>query len=282
MNAWLPRLALLLPLLAPAGCVDFGSVDFEGLSVRDDAGVVSVDGVSLPHARWEPLDLPAGTATLRLACATRELRVATVAPGEPARLEVQVFSQLEGEGALALEDGQPVARPTGTGRVLANGLRGTIPAGVRLETSCGTGDAAVQAPHGLAGLQARCGTGGLEVSGGPLGDVSLTNGTGTLTLAGVQAGTVRLDSGTGGLHASGLECEALEVEAGTGDVDFRGVSCERLRVKVGTSDVRLTDCTAARAHIASGTGDVIQAGRTELGAAEYELGTGKVRLEPQP
>jgi hypothetical protein len=46
--------------------------------------------------------------------------------------------------------------------------------------------------------------------------------------------------------------------------------------------VRLRDCQSASTGIESGTGDVIQAGRTELGTAKYDLGTGEVRQEPLP
>jgi hypothetical protein len=277
MNARPSRFVPLLLALSACGFLE--NVEFDGVSVNDDAGGVSVDGVPLPHARWEPLDVQADAGTLQLWCATRELRVTTAAPGEPARLEVQLFSQVEGEGRPAFEGGKLVAQPTGTGRVLANGVRGTIPAGVRLETNSGTGLASVKAPHGLAGLQAHNGTGDLEVSGGPLGDVRIKNGTGSSTLAGAQAGTVVLELGTGGLSVVGLACAVLEADSGTGDLDLSGLSCERLDLELGTANVRLTDCTAARTHIQAGTGDVIQAGQTDLGQAEFDLGTGEVRGE---
>lgn len=270
-------LAALLP--AAAACLDFDAVEFGGVSVNDDDGVVSVDGVPLPHARWVPLDLPAGSATLVLAAATREIRVATAGPGESARLEVQLFSEAEGEGALALVEGELVASRTGSGRVLANGVRGTLPAGIRLALRCGVGVASVQAPHGLNGLEAECGTGALELSGGPLGDVTIRSGTGAARLSGAQAGKVRVQTGTGALHASGVTCDELEVEAGTGRVDLSGLACRRLDVETGTADVRVRDCRAASTRITSGTGDVIQAGANELGATDFELGTGDIRQE---
>jgi hypothetical protein len=271
-------LAALLP--AAAACLDFDAVEFGGVSVNDNNGLVTVDGVLLPHARWVPLDVPAGSGTLVLAAATREIRVATAGPGEPARLEVQLFSEAEGEGALALVEGELVASRTGTGRVLANGVRGTLPAGIRLALRCGVGVASVHAPHGLDGVEGECGTGDLELSGGPLGEVTIRSGTGATRLSGAQADKVRVLTGTGALHATGLTCDELEIEAGTGTVDLSGLACRRLDVETGTADVLLRDCRAGSTRITSGTGEVIQAGANELGAAQFQLGTGEARQEP--
>ncbi|MBM3984579.1 MAG: DUF4097 domain-containing protein [Planctomycetes bacterium] len=273
---------LVPPLLAFAGCGFPGSVEFDGVSVQAENGVVSVDGVALPHSRWVPLDVPADVGALKLGCATRELQVATAGPGEPARLEVQLFSQVEGEGVVALEAGKFVAQPTAAGRVLANGVRGTIPAGVRLHAYAGTGRVSVGAAHGLGGLEADNGTGDVDVAGGPLGDVRIRNGTGSSRLDGATAGSVVVKSGTGAVAVTGSSCVVLEAESGSGSVTLTGLACERLDLKLGTGDVRLDDCTAARSHIQSGTGDVTQAGQTDLGQAEFDLGTGQVRREPAP
>ncbi len=268
-------------LLALAGCGFVGNVHFDGVSVSDDAGVVSVDGVTLPHARWLALDVPADVTGLELASATREIRVSTAAPGEAARLEGQVFSEVEGEGALALLEGRLVATPTGAGRVLLNGVRGSVPAGIRLQTRCGVALTSVQAPHGLAGLQARCGTGALELGGGPLGAVGLENGTGATTLSGVRATSVEGKSGTGAWRATDLACDELSVKSGTGSVDLAGVQCQRLRLETGTGDVKLDRCRSTSAFIESGTGDVTQSGDTDLGQADFDLGTGHLRQEPR-
>lgn len=268
------RLAAVALLGTACGFID--RIDFGGVSVDERGGVMHADGVPLPHSRWVALDLPPGTGALTLESATRELRVATAAPGEAARLEVQLFSELEGDGGVTLFEGRLAAEGAAGRRVLINGVRGTVPAGTRLAARTGTSPCVIDAAHGLAGAELESGTGALELRGGPLGDVELSGGTGTVSLQGAIAGKVQVASGTGAVLVAGLHAERLAVESGTGPVELRQVSASELSIETGTGDMRLEACQAARTTVASGTGDVRLASDCDLGQASYDLGTGEV------
>lgn len=274
----IPASLFAVMLLVPA-CGFIDGVQFGGVSVDERDGVMHVDGVPLPHSRWVALDLPPGTASLTLESATRELRVASVAPGEAARLEVQLFSELPEDGQVVLAGGAPVATSAAGRRVLLNGVRGGIPAGTHLAAHTGTSPCVVDAAHGLAGVELDSGTGALEVRGGPLGDVELTVGTGSVTLAGATAGEVRVTSGTGAIHVAGLRATRLGVESGTGAVELRDLTAETLAIDTGTGGIHLEGCRAGKTTLGSGTGDVRLAGQNDLGQAGYDLGTGEVLTE---
>lgn len=273
-------LAALLLLGSACGFID--GVEFGGVSVDERDGVMHVEGVPLPHARWVALDLPPGTGALTLESATRELRVVTVATGEAARLEVQLFSELEGDGQVTLAEGMPLATTTSGRRVLINGVRGGVPAGSRLAAHTATGPCVVDATHGLAGVQLESGTGALELRGGPLGEVSLNTGTGPVSLAEATAGEVRVTSGTGAILVTGLQATRLAAESGTGTVKLLDVTVESLAIDTGTGSIRLEGCRAVQCKVGSGTGDVHLGARCDLGQASYDLGTGEVLSDGGP
>ena len=283
MSTVLFRVALLLPvLLAPGACGFLGEVDFDGVAVREEDGVVYVDNVALRHARWVPVDVPSEAGALELASATRDIGVATVAPGAPARLDAQLFSELEGDGTVSLAGGRLAATSAAGGKVLVNGLRGTVPAGTQLVLRDGTGAISAQCEHGLSGLRVEAGTGPVELSGGPAGDIAVKSGTGDVRLSDLSGGQALVSCGTGRLSVAGLKCMRLEVVTGTGQVRLGALAADALDVETGTADVRLEDCTLGTTRVRSGTGDVRLAGTNDLGAASYDLGTGDVRQESGP
>ncbi len=283
MSAALIRVALLVPvLLAPGACGFVGDVDFDGVAVREHDGLVYADNVALRHVRWVMVDVPADAGALELASATRDIRVATAAPGMPGRLEAQLFSELEGDGSMSLARGRLEASSTAGGKVLVNGLRGTVPAGTPLALSNGSGAISAQFEHGLSGLHVKAGTGAVDAAGGPAGAIDVKSGTGDVSLADVAGERALISCGTGRLNVTRLKCTRLEVQTGTGSVGLKGLGAEALEIETGTADVRLEDCTLGTTRVKSGTGDVRLAGTNDLGAVSYELGTGNVRRESGP
>jgi len=108
------RALWMLALLA-AGCGHFYSSD----GVSEANGIVYDNGTALPHHRWVAVAVPEGTKALTLESPTADIDVTAGAPA----LEVQVWSEVEGDGAVALTDGKPVVSSSSGRVVLINGVR---------------------------------------------------------------------------------------------------------------------------------------------------------------
>jgi DUF4097 and DUF4098 domain-containing protein YvlB len=204
-----------------------------GLVERD--GVLYKDGVALRSHRWVTVAVPAETGGLTLESGTADIDLAS----GPTSLEVQLFSEVEGDGSVALQGDQPVASSAGGHAVVINGVRGTIAPEIALHVKNGTGNVRVDGLKGAHALDAESGT----------GDVSLSK---------CALGTV------------GVKC-------GTGRIELTDSTVESLNAENGTGDIRLKGCRLKGGRLESGTGDIVLSGHSDLGSASTQLGTGHVR-----
>lgn len=222
--------ALWMVALLVAGCGHFHSSD----GVSEVNGVLYKQGVALPYHRWVPLAVPEGTVAIRLESPTQQIAVSA---GDPA-LEVQVYSEIDGDGTVALANGEPQVSSTSGRAVLINGVRGTLMPGIRLNVSAGTGDIRLQAFDG----------------------------------AGIE-----LNTGTGDALLQDCKLPELELKSGTGEVRLEGSDIQKLQARLGTGDLRLRASQLHGGEITSGTGDVVLSGGSSLGTIRPETGTGEVR-----
>jgi hypothetical protein len=225
------RILVTALVLAAAGC-GFYSIG-GGLSERN--GVLYKDGVALPNHRWVALQIPKEAKSLSLEAATGDI---TLGMGEAA-VEVQLFSEVENDGSVALVDGRPVVSSAGGHAVALNGVRGTVPATMQLTLDDGTGEVSLDGLKGAPRLHVKCGTGDILLHGTTLDDVT--------------------------------------VESGTGDLKLEDCKLARLEAESGTGDIRLRGTHVTGGLIKSGTGDVILSGQSDIGSTKTELGTGRVR-----
>jgi len=242
------RMLLLAGLLAGCGYIH------QGLS--ESNGVLSLDGVPLRWKRWVVLEVPAGTTSLEVSSGTADIALSGSTDGST-RIELQLYSELEGDGSVALENGRIVARSASSRKVAVNGARGTL----------GPGFA----------LQLENGTGGVSLTGGhELQRVGLVTGTGNILLSATETQGLLIESGTGNVSLRDSRTGDVKVETGTGGVEVAGCSVAALQIETGTADVLLRDCKATRTEVASGTGNVTLQGQNDLGATSWDLGTGQV------
>src|SRR5262249_6770099 len=99
------HLPAALALLALASCgyiVHLGNSN--GFGEID--GVLTFNGTKLPFHRWVPLTGVAEPADLHLSTGTGEI---TLSGGSAAQLEVELFSEVDDDGSVALQAGKPVA-----------------------------------------------------------------------------------------------------------------------------------------------------------------------------
>jgi hypothetical protein len=247
---------LLAGLFSLAGC-GFDVTQFGGHDYTEHHGVLVVDGTPLPNKRWVAVDVPVGTGSLELGSATADI-VLSGSPDGASHLEVQLFSEVEGDGSVRVDGGRLVTSSAANRLVIVNGARGTLARGMKLELHSGTGD--------------------LRLEGLPeLSEVSLDNGTGDVRLTQCATGDVVVVTGTGEVHLDGLKGGKLDVKTGTGEAGLASCSVSMMKLETGTGDVTLSECTSTRTDVKSGTGDVILEGQNVLGTTSYELGTGKVR-----
>lgn len=239
-----------------AGC-GFGRTEFGGHSYTEQHGVLVVDGVSLPNKRWVPVEVPVGTGSLELGSATSDIVLAG-SPDGASHLEVQLFSEVEGDGTVKVDGGKLVTASAAGRMVIPNGLRGTLARGMQLAIDTGTGELRLEGLPDLTSLR-------------------LGSGTGELRLTQCSGGDVRIESGTGDVHIEGLKAGKLQIDTGTGSAQLAACTLSAIKISTGTGDVTLSDCNSGRTDVESGTGNVVLEGQNELGAATYDLGTGKVK-----
>jgi hypothetical protein len=229
------RWTLPIALLTLASC---GYVLHLGEShgFSENNGVVSYDGVVLPYHRWVEVTGSDTGSRLQLATGTGPI---TLAGSETLHLEVDLYSEVENDGSVALDAGKPVTT-SAAGRVLAiNGVRGTIGPGLSLDLDTGTGRVELQ----------------------DLPDAHL----------------VEVDTGTGDTKLGRCKVADLRLNAGTAGLELEGCTLDRLKVDSGTGDVRLRASRVKESRISSGTGDVFVSADSDLGKADCDLGTGQLR-----
>jgi hypothetical protein len=228
---------LLTGVLACLSGCGFSVTQFGGHDYSEHHGVLVVDGTPLPNKRWVAVDVPVGTGSLELGSATADI-VLSGSPDGSSHLEVQLFSEVEGDGAVKVDGGKLVTSSAAKRLVIVNGARGTLARNMKLELQNGTGDVRLM----------QCASGDLVVV-----------------------------TGTGEVHLEGLKGGKLDVKTGTGEAGLASCAVSTIKVVTGTGDITLNECTATRTDVNSGTGDVTLEGQNVLGATNYELGTGKVR-----
>jgi hypothetical protein len=248
---------VLLGLLAALSACGFDLMKFGGHSYSERHGVLEVDGVQLPNKRWVAVDVPVATGSLDLSSATQDI-VLSGSPDGASHLEVQLFSELEGDGSVHVDGGKLVTSASSGRLVIVNGMRGTLAKGMKLTLENGTG--------------------ALHLEGLPeLRDVRLDNGTGEVRLVQCGAGDVLIDCGTGDVHLESLKAARLEITTGTGAVRLATTSATQVKLSTGTGDIAFSDCNSSRTDVESGTGNVRLEGENVLGSVNYDLGTGKVQ-----
>ena len=219
------RMLVTTLVLAAAGCGHFSF----------SSGVYSRDGVDLPHHRWVPLAVPEGTAHLVLTAGTEDISLTA----GTAAIEVQVFSEVENDGTVALVGGEPVVTSASGHIVAIDGVRGTVPAATELVVTNGTGDVRLVGLQGAPHLRIKCGTGDILLGDAVLDDVT--------------------------------------TDCGTGDLKLEGSKLGRLDARCGTGDIRLRGSQVSTGLIKAGTGDVVLSGHSDLGSATTDFGTGELR-----
>jgi hypothetical protein len=254
----LRRPVILASLLAAlAGCGLDLNLDFGGHGYSERNGVLYVDGVALPHKRWVPVDVPTGTDSLKLASATESIVLSGSSDGA-SHVEVQVYSEVEGDGTVALTGSQVVVTSAGKHGVAINGIRGTLAPGMALELSNGTGEVHLEGLPELVKVDLEVGTGDVRVTQCAAHDVHVTTGTADALLDQLKGDTLGVETGTGQARLTGCEASSIVVTTGTGDVTLK-------------------DCTSGETRVESGTGNVSLQGENALGSTRYDLGTGSVR-----
>lgn len=244
------RLMLGFVLLLPA--CQFGISGHGNVSERH--GVLHLDEVALPHHR--ELRLGGGVdALLVLATHTGPIDIQGV-PGAAAELVVDVYSEFEGDGEVSWSGGEPVVASQRAGRVLINGIRGTVPAGVDLRLVSGTGRIVARALDGAAKVHVASGTGAVFVQECRVEELGIDTGTGDARLDGLVATVLRMQSGTGTLVAERCRVARGVGESGTGDFRFTACTLDDLAVTSGTGGLWLTDSPVARLSSSLGTGQV--------------------------
>lgn len=251
------RRAILTPilcatLLLPACHLGLAAHD----SVSERGGVLYFDDVPLEYHREVSVTSDEALDGLRLTTHTGNIDVTGVSGGS-FELTVDLYSEVEGDGEVELVNGSLRKHSQHGGRLLINGIRGTLPAGVELQAHSGTGRIVLRDLRGDADLVVETGTGLVALQGCVRGTIRISSGTGDLRLDGTTAELLRVSTGTGQLMAENCTFGGVEGESGTGDFSFVGCQVDEVTVRSGTGDVRITDTHMGRFSPSLGTGDVV-------------------------
>jgi DUF4097 and DUF4098 domain-containing protein YvlB len=269
---WVPIL-----LIATTGCVfNVGQWDSQSGSISTRNGTMYMDGVELAFDRWVDVQAEMGEATnANISTATGEITLRGTS-GSAVNLQVHLHSEFEGDGSARFAEGKLDA-VEGSGKVFINDVRGTIPDGVSVSLSTGTGWIRLEDMKGNRTLELNSGTGPIDLGNSTAGMVEVAMGTSEIRLTGTQADRIQVETGTGDLSITGGGAGSLEVDTGTGDVTLSSARFDSILVDSGTGDVVLDDCEAGRVEVDSGTGDLtLRGGRCE--AVELDSGTGDLRI----
>lgn len=238
-------------------------VTLHGQEVEVDDGALRVDGVWLRHQRWVDLELASVPgAALEVSVASGPVALDAAPAG--VWLSVLLFSEHEGDGRVALEDGRLVAQGE-RGKVLVDAVRGRLPAGTALRAGSGTGDVQLS---GFAGdsLRAASGTGAVRILCSDARHLEVESGTGAVSVLAGSPQQLRVSSGTGDVALDGVRAESVHASTGTGDIDVRLCEIGRLQADSGTGDLTLRGGRVRELHHELGTGEVRITAGAALGA----------------
>ena len=254
------RLALSLTiaatLLLPA-CSQMVTHGFNGMAIAERDGLLYVDEVLVEHHREVEIALDAEQiGELSLGVATGLISLEGV-PGQQGHLILDVFSELEGDGEVYLAGGKVKLRSTLRGKLIINGVRGSIPAGMSLDIDTGTGQVLLTTLHGAESVVIETGTGPVRLVDCKIEVVEIDSGTADIRLEGVHAALFDVDTGTGDVVIQDCHFDRLRGDTGTGNFLLTMSQIESGRFNSGTGDVRLVDTIITHIRASLGTGDVI-------------------------
>lgn len=228
-------------------------------SVSERGGILFADDVPLDHHREVALTAPFNGLDLRFATHTGDIDIRGVEGGE-VDLVIDLFTEYEGDGEVRLEDGRLKTRSALKGRLLINGIRGTVPADSSLHVHSGTGRIVLRSLSGKGDLDVDTGTGGVFVEASECGRISLSSGTGSMRLDDVTADALHVTNGTGAFIAQSCRLREVVGDSGTGNFSLVSSHVDHVRVRSGTGNLRIEDSVVGDLEPSLGTGDVITLG----------------------
>ncbi|MFT7465143.1 MAG: DUF4097 and DUF4098 domain-containing protein YvlB [Pseudohongiellaceae bacterium] len=254
------RYALLLTFVASVllpACSGLVHQSFNGTSVSERNGELYVDDVLVEnHQEIEVAIDGVQFSELKLSVPTGLINVEGI-PGEEGHLILDLYTEFEGDGTVSLEGGRLKARSNARGKVLINGIRGTIPAGMSLEIDTGTGQVLVSGLLGSGNVELESGTGPVRFVDCEIDSLDISSGTADIRLQGVHAKLLEVNSGTGDFVAKDCHFVRLRGDSGTGDFSLTKSQVDDAHFESGTGDVRLMDTVITHIRASLGTGDVI-------------------------
>jgi len=238
----------------------------QGRDISVEDGTISVDGHELHHARWVDVPLPADSCErLELVTATGPIDVdGQLGDGT---LRVRLWTEVEGDGEVALEDGRLVAHGR-HGEAFVNEITGSVPHCLSLQVTSSTGAIALQSLRGAGRIEVESGIGEVQLVDCMATSIGVEGGTAAVLLKGGEAGTVDLRSGTGELELTAGHFGQVQAETGTGDVTLRDCIVQRLQATSGTGDVVMHGGRVEELHHELGTGEIYLRGGVTVGLAD--------------
>ncbi len=271
------RSSVLGVLLVLAGCgIQGTTVTVFGMSFEDDGQRVTLNGVELPHARWETVTLaPAADAAWEIATGTGPISL-TASDSATATLDVEILSELEGDGEVVVEGGRLVSRSADGYASMINAVRGTLPRSLGLTVRSGTGPIALGGFRSDHSLRAETGTSAIEVRDGESARAHITSGVGSIDMSAWVAADLQIETGTSSITLTDVRTEQTSAVTGTGDVFITSSHLGAARIETGTGDAHLVDShCAGRLDFTSGIGDLSLEGGA-IGHLSTDLGLGSV------
>lgn len=254
------RLALFLTaavtLLLPA-CSQMVAHGFNGMSISERGGQLYVDEVLVEHHREVEVALDAAQiGELSLSVPTGLINLEGV-PGQQGHLILDVYTEIEGDGEVFMAGGKVKLRSTLRGKLIINGVRGSIPAGMSLDIDTGTGQVLLTALQNADTVEVDTGTGPVRLVDCKVGNLDVDSGTADIRLEGVHGALFDVDTGTGDVVLQDCHFDQLRGDTGTGDFLLTMSQIDSGRFNSGTGDVRLVDTIITHIRASLGTGDVI-------------------------
>lgn len=265
----------------PPSWVHAEHLTWDGREVEEDDGILTVDGVELNHSRWV-------TVTGRLdeaSASSLELRTATgtidvVSSGDASyELDVDLHSEMEGDGEVFLEQGRLIAKSVGDYMLFINEIRGRAPDGVDLRVESGMGMVEVRGFSGGHEIRLDTGSGDARASACKVSTLRVDADMGEVLLDEVVGHGLELDVGMGNanIHASAFEW--VNGDLGMGNASIHDSTIRSLVVDLSMGNLRLVDTQVTRLEGDCGMGHVILEGnspRPEI--MDLDMGVGNIVL----
>ncbi len=279
------RLTIILGslLLTCSACAfsipaDWGSstISVAGLTVEHDDGVFTIDGVELRHSRWVDVVGPRGAeADMHFSTATEVIELGPSADAAYA-LQVLLYSEVEGDGEVALEGGRLVARSTGEHKLLINAVKGKVPDGLALNCESGMGNVKLAGFSGGQDLGIEVGMGSATLTGCSVGAIAIKAGMGGVDFKGVNAGVADIDAGMGGAEFEACNLEGFTGDFGMGSVTVRASHVARIEADIGMGSMTLVNSTVDSLSADLGMGDLVLKGTARPRSFDADVGLGSV------